>query len=658
MGKSAMRTREPDRGLRICKLLRSALVLIVVALTFACCSHASAANAATAMPGRAALQQTPGRVIVKYSLSEPLAATRAAAAEMGAQVAGRVRTFGLKTTGRFVVVSSDTLSTGDLMRKYSADPAVQYVEPDYVVTVDAAVTPNDTFFSSLWGMSQISAPLAWGTSTGSADVVVADIDTGVDYAHPDLAANMWHNPGEIAGNGIDDDGNGYVDDVYGIDPAYPSSISDPTDHNGHGTHTSGTMAAVGNNGIGVTGVCWTARIMALEFMNSSGSGYTSDAVTCVNYVTSEKVHYGVNVVAANCSWGGSGYSQTRHDAIASAGNAGIAFVCAAGNGGLDGVGDNNDVTPTYPASYDCANIIAVAATDSSDALASFSNWGPASVDLAAPGVGILSTVPSFNNATGYASWSGTSMATPHVTGAIALRAAAYPSESVATRISAIESSVDPVAALVGKVATGGRLDVANALDRPTPLTIAGFTPASGPVGTSVTLTGSGFTGATAVRFHGTAATTESVVSDTQITATVPAGARTGTIAVDAPGGTGTSVAAFTVTLPVPAPPIVPAISLRLSGLKSGAVMLATRVKAKGAVTPTCLAGSKVTLVVQKKRGGKWRKVKSTTRTINAAGAYSWKYKPSKKGSYRIRSSIAGTAAHAAATTKWRAFRVK
>ena len=400
-------------------------------------------------------------MIVKYRLSESLSGARAAAREMGAAVVGRVRTFGLRTSGRYLVVSSSSLDTAELVKEYRADPAVDYVEPDYVVRADGAVTPNDPLAASLWGLTRIGAPLAWSVTTGQADVVVADIDSGVDYTHPDLAANMWHNPGEIADNGIDDDGNGYVDDVYGIDAAYGSS--DPWDPNGHGTHTAGTMAASGNNGIGVAGVCWTAGIMALEFMDSDGSGYTSDAITCINYMTWEKVHYGVNVVAANCSWGGGGYDQTLHDAIDEAGDAGIIVVCAAGNGGFDGLGDDNDYSPHYPSSYDCPNIIAVAATDSADDLAYFSNYGATSVDLAAPGVDILSTVPAAVDSSGYQSWNGTSMAAPHVTGAVALLAAAHPGESMAALVGEILGSVDPVAGLAGQVASGGRLDLASAL---------------------------------------------------------------------------------------------------------------------------------------------------------------------------------------------------
>ncbi len=432
------------------------LFLAVLAGASAFVSLRDEAALAAAPAGKPPLPHAGARVIVKYHLGESLAAARAGAREVGATVVGSVRTYGLKTSGRYVVVSSSTLSTAELIKELHADPAVEYAEPDYVVNADSAVTPNDPFTGSLWGLTRIDAPSAWGVSTGAASVVVADIDSGVDYTHPDLAANMWHNPGEIAANGIDDDGNGYVDDVYGIDAAY--GTSDPWDPDGHGTHTAGTMAAVGNNGTGVAGVCWSAGIMALEFMDSTGSGYTSDAITCIDYMTWEKVHYGVNVVAANASWGGGDYSQALHDAIAAAGNAGIAFVCAAGNEGAD-----NDVLPSYPASYACSNIISVAATDSDDSLASFSNWGSGSVDLAAPGVNILSTVPTTIDPYGYESWDGTSMATPHVTGAVALLAAAHPEESMAARINAILESVDHIGGLAGKVSSGGRLNLAGAL---------------------------------------------------------------------------------------------------------------------------------------------------------------------------------------------------
>ena len=257
----------------------------------------------------------------------------------------------------------------------------------------------------------------------------------------------------------------------------------------------------------------------------------------------EKLSHGVNVVAINASWGGAGYNAVLRDAINAAGAAGIIFCAAAGNGDTDRIGDNNDATPQYPSSYDCPNIIAVAPTTSTDTLARSSNYGATSVDLAAPGVGILSTVPGG----GYASMSGTSMATAHVTGAVALCAAQSPSETVAQRVQRILDHVDPLASLSGKTSTGGRLDVAEAVIPAPSITL--FTPTSGPLGSTVTLIGIGFTGATAVTFNGVEV---SFVLDSaeQIAATVPADATSGPIAVVTPRGIGTSASSFTV-IPVP-----------------------------------------------------------------------------------------------------------
>ena len=285
------------------------------------------------------------------------------------------------------------------------NPNIEYAEPDYLVSINST-TPNDPNFGSLWGMhnasnTDIDAPEAWDLSTGSSSVVDAVIDTGVDYNHVDLQTNMWTNSGEIPGNSVDDDGNGYVDDYYGINA--DANNGDPWDDHGHGTHVSGTIAAVGNNGIGIVGVCWTAKIMALKFLDFLGGGSTADAVECIEYAIDKGADFMSN------SWGGSGYSSSLKAAIEAAKNAGILFLMAAGNNGT-----NNDVSPYYPAAYDCDNIIAVTATDSSDN--QWYNYGPISVDVAAPGRSILSTYPG--NA--YVSWNGTSMATPHVAGLAAL----------------------------------------------------------------------------------------------------------------------------------------------------------------------------------------------------------------------------------------------
>ena len=358
-------------------------------------------------------------------------------------------------------------------------PGVVYAEPDYVVHIQA-VTPNDPSFSSLWGMNNtgqtggvsdadIDAPEAWSISTGSSTVVVAAIDTGVDYNHADLAANIWTNPGEIAGDGLDNDHNGYIDDVHGIDAC--NHDSNPMDDHGHGTHTAGTIGAVGNNGVGVTGVNWNAKIMPLKFLNSQGSGLLSDAVTCLQYMTMMKTAYGVNVVASSNSWAGGGYSAALRDAIQASNEAGIMFVAAAGNNSF-----NNDVWPSYPASYDLPGIISVAAIDSSNNRANFSNYGLTSVDLGAPGVSILSTAPG--NA--YASMSGTSMATPHVAGAVALAAAYAGNLPLAQVKAAILDSADPVPALSARSVSGGRLNVKEMLER-LGLYVESSTPASGDV---------------------------------------------------------------------------------------------------------------------------------------------------------------------------------
>ncbi len=307
----------------------------------------------------------------------------------------------------------------------------------------------------------MDAPEAWDTSTGNLTTVVAVIDEGMDINHPDLRDNIWTNPGEIPGNGIDDDLNGYVDDVNGYDFANddasvydPDPISEKGDE--HGTHVAGTIATEGNNGTGVAGVNWQARIMALKFLGPNG-GSTVDAVEAINYA----VRNGAKV--SNNSWGYVGSpSRSLQDAISRADTAGHLFVAAAGNGGADGVGDNNDrdsSNTNYPSSYNNANVIAVAAADNRDKLASFSNYGATTVDLAAPGVNVASTLPG----NGYGYYSGTSMATPHVTGVAVLLKSQNPTLDDTQMKSNILDSVDKKSSLKGKVLTDGRLNAAKAL---------------------------------------------------------------------------------------------------------------------------------------------------------------------------------------------------
>ena len=286
-----------------------------------------------------------------------------------------------------------TISVKQAIEKLKSNPNVEYAEPNYIYKIN--FTSNDPFLNQLWGLNNtgqtggtadadIDAVEAWDIQRGSQNIVVAVIDTGVDYTHEDLSANMWINPFETL-DGVDNDLNGYVDDIYGINSITGSG--NPMDDNGHGTHVSGTIGAVGNNGKGISGVTHNVKIMALKFLDSSGSGTTLDAIECIQYMIDMK-NRGINIKASNNSWGGGGYSQFLYDAINSLKNNNILFSAAAGNSSSD-----NDSKPFYPASYNLENIISVAATDHNDSLASFSNYGVVSVDVAAPGVNILSTLP-------------------------------------------------------------------------------------------------------------------------------------------------------------------------------------------------------------------------------------------------------------------------
>jgi len=329
------------------------------------------------------------------------------------------------------------------------------VEPDHIMTAQA--TPNDASFTTLWGMhntgqsggtvdADIDAPEAWDLSTGSHDVVVAVIDTGIDQTHPDLVANLWTNPGEIAGNGIDDDNNGYVDDTRGWD--WVNSDNNPNDDNGHGTHCAGTIGGRGNNGTGVSGVCWQISLLGLKFLNAAGNGFESDGAEAIAYATN------LGVTLTSNSYTGTSYTQTMKDVIDEADAAGILFVAAAGNSTA-----NIDSSPEYPAAYDSANILSVAATTRTDGLASFSNFGAVSVDLAAPGNEINSTIHNG----GYGYKNGTSMAAPHVSGACALLKSYKPDLTHLQMRELILSTVNPLPAMSGKSVTGGRLNLYNAM---------------------------------------------------------------------------------------------------------------------------------------------------------------------------------------------------
>jgi subtilisin family serine protease/N-acetylneuraminic acid mutarotase len=297
-----------------------------------------------------------------------------------------------------------SLAVEEAVRLLKSDPQVENASPNYRRKADAV--PNDSYYAQLWGLPKVGAPALWDQSPLATEVVVADLDSGVDYRHEDLAGNMWTNPGEIADNGLDDDSNGYIDDIHGwdtlndFDPGNgdPLENGDPMDDNGHGTHTSGTIAAVGNNAKGVVGLTWkwNVKIMALKFLDATGNGDDADAIEAINYIL-DMQEAGVNVKVVNASWGGAGYNDLLRVAIDTLGTAGILFAASAGNQNM-----NADDKPHYPGGYDLPNIITVAASDPDDAKAGYSNFGRTVVDIAAPGghyvdgadnSSILSTVP-------------------------------------------------------------------------------------------------------------------------------------------------------------------------------------------------------------------------------------------------------------------------
>jgi serine protease len=366
-------------------------------------------------------------LLVRFAPNIPKATIDQINATIGAQV---LQSFQI-VSNLYLVKIPAHLSVPEAIARYKGYANVLYAEPNFIVrkAQHVQLTPNDPNFTQLWGLhntgqtggtpdADIDAPEAWDITTGSSSVVVFVIDTGVDYNHPDLNANLWRNPGEIPSNGIDDDGNGYVDDVYGIDTYY--NDTDPFDGDGHGTHVSGTIGAIGNNNVGVVGVNWSVKIGHCKFLSDSGSGTTAGAISCLQYILNLKQtgNPANDIIATNNSWGGGGFSQALHDAIKAHMNAGILFIAAAGNAGA-----NNDTALFLPASYYLPNMIAVAASNHTDAKAGFSNYGRRTVHVGAPGQDILSTVPGNS----YDTFSGTSMATPHVTGLTALIKAQFPS---------------------------------------------------------------------------------------------------------------------------------------------------------------------------------------------------------------------------------------
>ncbi len=360
----------------------------------------------------------------------------------------------------------DNADAASIVAQYSQLPEVEYAEPNYEINLEETnagplvpVLPHDPQFNDQWALANsgqrggkqgadISATLAWATTTGNDKLVVAVLDTGVDYTHEDLVENMWVRPATMAP--YHDNELGTIDDLNGFNAI--DSAADPMDDNGHGTHCAGIIGAEGENNVGIAGVNWKVQIMPLKFLNAGGSGSTKDAIEAINYVINRK-KAGVNIRIISASWGSTQKSRALGDVIRKAYENDILFVAAAGNSSVD-----NDRTPHYPSSY--PNVISVAALDRNDQLASFSNFGVKSVMIGAPGVDILSTWLGNE----YEEKSGTSMATPVVSGVAALILANNPRMSVEDLHKRLMDSTDPIVALKGKTVSGGRINAAKALE--------------------------------------------------------------------------------------------------------------------------------------------------------------------------------------------------
>jgi subtilisin family serine protease len=401
-------------------------------------------------------------ILVKFKSGVSQSAIDRLTAERNDRVEDRIE----NAEGWEAIDDFDNADAATLVKEYQQLPEVEYAEPNYEINLEEApagplepILPRDPQFNDQWALSNsgqrggkkgadISATLAWAKTTGSDEVVVAVLDTGVDYNHEDLTENMWRRPEKMAP--YHDNELGTMDDEFGFNAI---DGSDPMDDNGHGTHCAGIIGAEGENELGIAGVNWKVQIMPLKFMNASGSGSTKDAIEAINYVIDRK-KAGVNVRIISASWGSTQKSRALGDVIRKAYENDILFVAAAGNSSVD-----NDRMPHFPSSYDSPNVVSVAALDRHDSLASFSNYGAKSVAIAAPGVEILSTWLGNE----YEEKSGTSMATPVVSGVAALILAEHPDMSVDNLKKKLLASTDPIVALKGKTITGGRINAAKAL---------------------------------------------------------------------------------------------------------------------------------------------------------------------------------------------------
>jgi serine protease len=406
-------------------------------------------TAVVALAGTAVSQEfVPGEIIVKL---KPGASSAALSAVAGPAALSAAPT--IKSTGATLVKLADGVGVSSAVATLSKDSAVVYAEPNWIQ--HATVVPNDPLQGDQWGWGVIDAYEAWDIETGNPSIVVNVIDTGIDLTHPDLVGNIWTNALEAAGApNVDDDGNGYKDDIHGWNAV--ANNGNPQDDNDHGTHCAGTIGAVTQNGEGVAGLNWHTSVLSCKFLNASGSGSTFDAQECVDYIIATKNAGSADIRVSSNSWGGGGSSASMRDAIQAAVNAGILWVNAAGNDS-----SNNDclAATAYPSSYNIDGIISAAATTSSDDIAYFSNFGSSTVDIGAPGYGIWSTVKDGL----YASFSGTSMACPHVSGVAALALAANPALTVAELKKVIVCSGDPIAAMDGVTTSGLRLNALGAV---------------------------------------------------------------------------------------------------------------------------------------------------------------------------------------------------
>ncbi len=458
-----------------CGSIVSGLLLVLAMMAMVGCEKEAGPTQPTTVEKAAAFESVgydgprpeyvAGEVIVKFAADASAADRGAALGAVRGVVGSRILTHAMKNSGDFegLTIVRTPMGVPAAVSALNSRPGVEYAEPNFYCYHEEV--SNDTYYTngSLWGMyGDATTPAnqygcqageAWlAGHIGSATVFVGEIDEGIMFTHPELAGQVWTNPYDPE-DGIDNDGNGYIDDIHGWDfEANNNTIYDgPADD--HGTHVAGTIGAKGGNALGVVGVCWNVQIISGKFLGKNG-GATTNAILALDYFTDLKSRHGLNIVATNNSYGGGGFLQSMQDAIERSNQANIVFCAAAGNATT-----NSDVTAIYPPCYPNANVISIASITSTGTLSSFSNYGLTTVDLGAPGSAIYSTIPAKNGGFSYASYSGTSMACPHVTGAVALYASTHPGASVATIKAALMGSAVPTSSLAGKCVTGGRLNV-------------------------------------------------------------------------------------------------------------------------------------------------------------------------------------------------------